>query len=51
MKDQFNSELAMLDGGVVATSGVLSIGEIASSSDGFLEFYNKTTAVVAFSGE
>jgi hypothetical protein len=51
MKDQFNSELTMLEGGVVATSGVLSIGEIASSNDGFLEFYNKTTAVVAFPGE
>lgn len=51
MKEQFNSELAMLGGSEVPTSGVLSIGEIASSSDGFLEFYNKTTAVAAFSGE
>jgi hypothetical protein len=51
MKEQFNSELAMLGGSEVPSSGVLSIGEIASSSDGFLEFYNKTTAVAAFSGE
>lgn len=51
MKEEFNSELAMLGGSEVPSSGVLSIGEIASSSDGFLEFYNKTTAVAAFSGE
>ncbi|MDO9476885.1 MAG: FIST C-terminal domain-containing protein [Pseudohongiella sp.] len=51
MKDQFQDELNMLSGGDAPVGGVLSIGEIAGSSDGFLEFYNKTTAVAAFSGE
>jgi len=50
MKESFSSEIAMLRHGDTPVSGVLSIGEIASSSDGFLEFYNKTTAVAAFSG-
>ncbi|MDO8907898.1 MAG: FIST C-terminal domain-containing protein [Pseudohongiella sp.] len=51
MKDQFDAELTMLSSGGVSVTGVLSIGEIASSSDGFLEFYNKTTAIVAFPGD
>lgn len=51
MKDQFGDELAMLNNNDARVGGVLSIGEIASGSDGFLEFYNKTTAVAAFSGD
>jgi hypothetical protein len=48
LKDDFNQELAMFSESHVPVSGVLSIGEVASNSDGFLDFYNKTTAVASF---
>lgn len=50
MGEDFARELAVLEQDGLPVSGVLSIGEIASNSSGFLEFYNKTTAVAAFPG-
>jgi len=48
MKENFSQEISKLSVSAAPVSGVLSIGEIAGNSDGFLEFYNKTTAVAAF---
>lgn len=50
MDDRFAEELAVLRQDGTPMSGALSIGEIAGNSRGFLEFYNKTTAVAAFPG-
>lgn len=36
---------------VSSPDGLVILGCVDSSSDGFLEFYNKTTAVAAFSGD
>ena len=51
MQKDFDSELTLLAQDGVPVAGVLSIGEIASNNQGCLEFYNKTTAVAAFSGD
>jgi hypothetical protein len=48
LKDDFQQEMAMFSADQLPVSGVLSIGEVASNSDGFLDFYNKTTAVASF---
>jgi len=50
LKDDFAAEIDLLTQGLWATSGALSLGEVASDSSGFLEFYNKTTAVAVFPG-
>jgi hypothetical protein len=45
--------LAQLDSltHVSSPDGLVILGCVDSSSDGFLEFYNKTTAVAAFPGD
>jgi hypothetical protein len=45
--DGFGAELAAVDDGVPMV-GALTLGEIASSGDGMLEFYNKTAVVGRF---
>ena len=49
MEDNFKKELEAVSDGVF-TFGALTIGEIASMGDAYLEFYNKT-AVVAVLGD
>jgi hypothetical protein len=53
LDDAFPAELEAISGAVnslrkgAVLVGVLSLGEIASSGDGFLEFFNKTTVIGA----
>ncbi|WP_462251642.1 FIST signal transduction protein [Ekhidna sp.] len=54
LEDSFDKELGAVKevvqqkGGNVKSEGVLSIGEISSSKEGYLELYNKTIVVSSF---
>ncbi len=54
LEDSFDKELEAVKkviqeyGGKVGSEGVLSIGEISSSKEGYLELYNKTIVVSSF---
>ena len=54
LEDSFNEELRTVkqaiqkSGGSFPSEGVLSIGEISSSKEGYLELYNKTIVVSSF---
>ena len=54
LEDSFDEELGAVKrviqkkGGEVKSEGVLSIGEISSSKEGYLELYNKTIVVSSF---
>ncbi len=50
MGDDFTKELQAINQGVPIV-GTLSLGEVAYSGNGFLEFYNKTTVISYFKGE
>ncbi|XPV75744.1 MAG: FIST signal transduction protein [Desulfovibrio sp.] len=51
MKDDFTKEIAAVKGNDALMIGACTIGEIANSGTGYLEFYNKTAVVGIMSEE